>query len=88
MPMKVQVTVDGSIIEELEFTRLQALDEDNDEREYTYKVAYNRRKAHRTFRSQPPNAVYIKHRFGDGSLHLIRTGITKLINESIARRLP
>ncbi len=86
MSMRVRVSVAGSIIEELEFTRLQVLDEEDEE--YTYKVSYHRRKAHRTFRSHPPSTVYVDHRFEDGSLHLIRTGITKLINESVKRRLP
>ncbi len=86
MSMKVTVTVNNTIIEELEMTRLQAFD--SDENEYSYKVAYRRRTAHRTYHMDVPKAVYIKHDFDAGSLVLIRNAINAVLDKSITRRLP
>ncbi len=86
MPMKVTVTVNNKIIEEMELTRLQALG--NDDEDYTYKVAYRRRTAHRTFNMDTPKAVYIPHDFRAGSLVLIRNAINAVLDKSITRRLP
>jgi len=86
MPMHVQVKVNGLLVEELKLQRLEALREGRDD--YTYRISYRRRAAHRTFKQEPPAIAYVEHNFEDGSLILIRNAIDTLLEQSTKRRFP
>ena len=88
MPMKVTIEVNGAHIEVLKITRFEALIDDDPNAEYTYKVQYKRLKRHRTHNIRAPKFVYIKHKFSDGSLMLLRNAIDEILRQAVRQRLP
>lgn len=79
--MKVRIEINGTTIETLDISRLQALEENEDDREYTYVVRYARKRGHRTFKGQGTAAVRIKHNFSKGSLALVEKAVAAIRKE-------
>ena len=78
MGMRVDISVNGNLIERIDIQRNEPLKEEDKDAIYTYDCRYMRLGSHWTAKGPDNARVEVSHKFSKGSLVLVKKVIEKL----------